>query len=1043
MKFEPQQHTGKLVALEGDVDTVATQLQLLPPSQKILILPHLLDNLPRHTEAQSFNARAFIQDVHTSFIERAARARSFLQSSTPAQPRLVFMNGGSVGARATCITRICENITNGEIREAEIIFNEIVKDGVAGLMKPEEVIEEEIEADEPEPVEEEQPVNVEERQEDPTVKAMKAADSLDRETAELQEDSIEDSAVDLKTPTGPEVGSEAQEVPKAQDDVLTSSIGGDIVRTVVTVPNRAERTQKRNTFVPGSPGYKAKTPTTFTPTTPYTAALSPQTEHGYDYDCDDDYDPDLVSQGDDSFFSVPPTPRVVYGEACVVDVAAVTPEKAARKVKSFDKFFPSRSGSSDWIPTSPTQVRHSKSAYHLGRAVTSGGVIQKDENFSRFQTLPRTTFMKASTTLIKKSSTSGESRSSSISTPQITVYVERGCDAGEIFVEEVDANEPEEIPPFEPVFDVVEDLVIHFSHDTPNDIFEYVMSAYKNGSYPILPSTPKSNSVSEASPKSLNGEEPTMRPTSHLTAETDDDGFHRRHEFDPYADNNYPGGVNQWRLENKSSRSTSGRNLEPPTPSLTPPPTARGISEKFCEFSPMNPNSVIGIQNSLRSLLKLHFPAGENGYTQHYFPVSPETDRLWKPVFRNDENASIGNEGRTVDQIIALGCEEGVKKDFFAQVSGQIEKLGMKRDGLNRSSKIDLRYVKVSNPGIIANKYRYFIGNIVQTHSHLPLSLQSTFNPFSSPEATAACIVPQLEAYLATNNSVRLLILHYSSNHLAIIMALRKILGQDVLKIAGIMDSLSSDPPSIVSHPRTPTTNPLSNDATSTHKRAPQAHARESSQRRNSISSHISTLNTASNHSLKKSESGVSFSKANYLLPSAATDAEITAFLSGIWTSLMEKSAFYTPEPEPKPIIVEKPALPPTPTTTTRETTHPPISYRNGPNRESKIARLTGNPGASSTPPRTPTGSKGHKYAASLASTVRTTNSERVRREEARIEKDWENFYIGDEDSEDDDYDRMVMGRALAKIVPEVRMTVEGKQPKRSTKKALKWLGLA
>lgn len=75
---------------------------------------------------------------------------------------------------------------------------------------------------------------------------------------------------------------------------------------------------------------------------------------------------------------------------------------------------------------------------------------------------------------------------------------------------------------------------------------------------------------------------------------------------------------------------------------------------------------------------------------------------------------------------------------------------------------------------------------------------------------------------------------------------------------------------------------------------------------------------------------------------------------------------------------------------------------------------------------------------------MRTTNSERVRREDARIEKDWENFYIGDEDSEDDDYDRMVMGRAGARIVPEVRKVMpDGKEPKRSTKKALKWLGLA
>ena len=62
-------------------------------------------------------------------------------------------------------------------------------------------------------------------------------------------------------------------------------------------------------------------------------------------------------------------------------------------------------------------------------------------------------------------------------------------------------------------------------------------------------------------------------------------------------------------------------------------------------------------------------------------------------MFRNDDKSSTGNEGRTVDQIIALGCEEGVKKDFFTQISGQVERLGMKRDGLSRSGKVDLRYV--------------------------------------------------------------------------------------------------------------------------------------------------------------------------------------------------------------------------------------------------------------------------------------------------------------------------------------------------------------
>jgi hypothetical protein len=51
----------------------------------------------------------------------------------------------------------------------------------------------------------------------------------------------------------------------------------------------------------------------------------------------------------------------------------------------------------------------------------------------------------------------------------------------------------------------------------------------------------------------------------------------------------------------------------------------------------------------------------------------------------------VGGESWTVDQIIALGCEDGVKNDFFVKISGQVERLGSKRDGLNRGGKLDIR----------------------------------------------------------------------------------------------------------------------------------------------------------------------------------------------------------------------------------------------------------------------------------------------------------------------------------------------------------------
>jgi hypothetical protein len=343
----------------------------------------------------------------------------------------------------------------------------------------------------------------------------------------------------------------------------------------------------------------------------------------------------------------------------------------------------------------------------------------------------------------------------------------------------------------------------------------------------------------------------------------------------------------------------------------------------------------------------------------------------------------------------------------------------------------------------------------MQGFSNLPLAVQSTFNPLSSPALLATLLVPQLETYLASNTSTRLLILQYSSKHLAVVLALRKLLGTDLLKIAGILDSLASDPPSILSSPRPPPpVNPLSKDATLL--RSSIRHNRGESdksldqnkpserhiQSKPSVAGSLASARSSTNFPKLDTSGAISFSKADYLIPSTATDAEITTFLSGIWKGLIEKSAFYTPEPEPEPVVVEKivqaPPVPNIPTPVSpasyRDREYPPSSFRHQ-GHQSKISRLTGSNkhGYSPSVPSTK-----HEYAASIASTVKTTATERSRRDN----KAWENFYIGEEDSDDDAYDKMILGRGFAKIVPEVPKPVN-ERPKRPTKKALKWLGLA
>lgn len=318
---------------------------------------------------------------------------------------------------------------------------------------------------------------------------------------------------------------------------------------------------------------------------------------------------------------------------------------------------------------------------------------------------------------------------------------------------------------------------------------------------------------------------------------------------------------------------------------------------------------------------------------------------------------------------------------------------------------------------------------MVQSYNGTLPGTRNSVSPLSNPNLLATLLVPHLEAYLATNTNIRLLILTYSAQDLSTVIALRELLGQDILKIAGVLDSLASDPPSFATRPRTPAhPHPLSNQATI-------SASRHTSSRRSRANSTRTLQTQTSFHQAMKSESSVSFSKANYLLPSIATDTEISNFLSGIWMSLMDKSPFYTPEPEPAPRIVEKiiekfiekPDLPPTP-----PSCHVPNRKPQSRDfRDSKFSRLAGGDAPNQK-------TRGNNYAPSITSTVRTTGSEKVRRQR-RNDEQWENFYIGEEDSEDDAYDRMIMGRSGASIMP----TTPTAGKKRSSKKALKWLGLA
>lgn len=678
------QSFGSLIAVEGDKDVISTQLRLLPPSSKILIMGPLIDTIQQPSNDEDFDPRAYVREIHQKLLGRTEVARSFLEDSTEDQPRLVFMNGGSVNARTSCVTKISERLTNGEIKAAEDIFQEIVDDGVAGLMldgdkdlhqqlfTPEDWASESVAS-----VEEEHSLgDIEEAQEDPSMVAMKAADSLDRDTAELQamnEDEVEE--IDMQGLSRSRLNSsgDVQRIPQMGDSVFTDENGAVIRTTVITIPTQsASVDDKRDTFG----GQEAL------------GLESHHVDMTSRRQSDIDFEAGLLSPMSRRG-SEPQTPGLVeIGEACVVDMGSRT----VRRVKSVDRFSGRQSAISE-LDISPRKLRPVASAQNLKseRLADNEGEPYGEPSYSKsLEMLPRTTFVRASQTFIRR--TPPVSRQPSC---EPVKSVDHGADAENVqsfTMADAGTQCPEDDAGqvlFEPVFPIVEDLIIHFTEDTRNEIREAIIRSYMDGSYPVMPSvlSDSASSASEAPSQLHSGKRSAFRPYSYMTAETDDDGYHRRQEYDPYNSSSYPtGGKPLWRSQETSKKSPhiATQIAEPLTPATTPPPTLSGNAQKFQEFTPLNATTPIAMHNSLRSILNMHFPPETKNYRQHTYPE--ESNRLWMPVFRNFD----GMDGRTVDQIIAIGCEDGVKKDLYNDIVGQVSKLGTKKSGISRAGRLDI-----------------------------------------------------------------------------------------------------------------------------------------------------------------------------------------------------------------------------------------------------------------------------------------------------------------------------------------------------------------
>ncbi|KAJ4422823.1 hypothetical protein N0V82_002479 [Gnomoniopsis sp. IMI 355080] len=866
-----KRYHGSLIAFEGPENLVSTQLRLLPSSPQLLILPGLQQYMKEDSNTR-FDPRSYVKSVHHAAQTRHEIALQFLNNSTSDNKRLVFLNGGTAAAVSQCISTIGERQVSGDLILAEAIYKNITSEGARGLEQDAknenqqalEKLNSERDLDE---------LLWEHVEEDPITRAMRAADALYQETEFLQ-------PIDCYIRTRPrsvslpmlewanEMGQaspffvfgsspsegvpsvfddEGEEEPLATEEDLTrsrslkSSQGGHKVR--FSAPRRpasstAEAIHSRNVDNRS------------------TLQLFPSAAHGVD--------------------SPPATPEgVVYGEARLVQMHAAK-SRDLRKVRSLDDMglFEARRRqiSAQFLSAiaSPLESPEAKSR-HLS-------IAEDPYSPNNLLQIPAAKFVKAQKTIIRRSPTFPKN----LPKPARDSYVHQGTDVAD-FGNETAISEGD----FEPVLPLLEDLVVHFTSFSPDYVLSSVVQSLKNGLYPLLSNTSGSFGTAETA-------ETDSCPSTPRTADLFDlevgksDGLYtvpeepsadEASDYDPFA----PQGSDV-----RCAAKTAFQQPNSPSPTMPQPPTpsqanVARVGTKFHDFStPGHPNAIV-TQNALRLVLEGYYPQQEGGgYLQFNATVLSDMNSLWRPMFEDFDLQGNKPAQHTADLILAIGSQQGVKSEFVSMVTGQIEKLGSKPNGMSRSGRLDIRYL---------------IATAMQSYSTHPLTSLAESPLADSPYSLACFLVPHLETYLATNTATRFLLLSYPAEHLSTVLALQKLMGADKFNIAGILDA--SNPSTFADVPSP--SSPLSTTSTTT---------TTSSQNLTTIETSIETTITVTSPQLSKMSHTrstlarrrrVSFSRADYLLTSSATETEINSLVSTIWAVLIEIDSFYAPEPPAQP----------------------------------------------------------------------------------------------------------------------------------------------
>jgi hypothetical protein len=841
MDFSTMDSSGTIIAFEGNQDVVSTQLRLLPTSSQILILPSIDTYLPFDTDSSDFESHTYIQKVHDAAKSRHNAAREFLQDSTASGKKFVFVNGGTSHAHSLCIKAIMKHDTEGDAVKAERTFKNLVRNGISGLGNVRSTADR---AETPSSFYDQEDLEDHYRLDDPVTRAMRAAETLDRLTASLQPTN------DLDLTVASHSRSSSLPLYGYSDDFQDSApffvFGGvqqdehdhhkflDDDSSRPSPPRIISSHSDKLLELYENPSDASPLPP-LSPHSPFSCVTEScaSSPHGSPISA-------LETPWSDVFspFSPQPSQTVIFGEAAMLDVRA-TNLKAARRTKSLDRVYTVSPKLRDLCL--PLETPKSGDGNATQGEIDSG-IVETEASYNHETScldVPRTIMIKPARPTISIDPVPGDKRRKG----------SRRANGG------LEAMTATATAVKEPLLPFTESLVVYFKDDNTDLVLETVIDSFKEGTYPSSPSAGSDGAEVDTSlPQTPQSPQMFQRYRLSVVSEEPSSSTAGKDEYDPFA---YTGAG--WPQPKSPRRAPSSISTDrPPTPQRTPTPSMIDQRECFHDFNITGQQTAVTIQNTLRSILNVYYPPDAPSYGQFQF-LLPELEGFCNPLLREGESRS-NQKRRKMDQIVAIGSQRGVSKAFTTTVAEQLEKLGTASSGVKRCGRLDFRHLLV---------------NAMQVFTAQPLANQTCDNPFSNPYLLATLIVPHLAAYLGVHPEHRYLLLEYPPEHLPTILALQKLVGVDLMKVAQIVDASSNE-------------------------QLPFTHIRGAAIGKHAASPKLLGAHNRSQSSPKAVSTNVAFTKANFLLTSTAIESEVDTFVETIHKILIDISPFYKPKDSPK-----------------------------------------------------------------------------------------------------------------------------------------------